>query len=1179
MGGFLGFRDVIRTSMRLSKIKLAGFKSFVDPTTIEMPSNLIGIVGPNGCGKSNTIDAVRWVMGESSAKHLRGGSMEDVIFSGSSARKPVAQASVELVFDNTSGSLGGEYAQYAEISVRRQVTREGQSHYFLNSSRCRRRDITDIFLGTGLGPRSYAIIEQGMISRLIEAKPEEIRVYLEEAAGISKYKDRRRETENRIRHTRENLDRLNDLSEEIEKQVDRLKRQSETAEKYKVLKGQERQLRAQLLVLGWRDFQVKAQSQKESVRDWELKLEEASVALRKHEADIESRREQHLELNDHFNKVQGQYYKLGADISRLEQTIQHARDTKRRQEQELVQATQAWQEANTHIEQDQVKLAEVKQQLAEDEPEYLRLSDLQSESGVSLELSEEKMIAWQQRWDHYNKQNHQLTQQAQIERTRAEQLERYVTQHKQRQGRIEAELGQVDIPALELALEQALEEEQLASEQLAEKQTAFDELDRRIKQLRGEMESGEQALAARQKVFQGLNNQLMALEAVNKAALNTSSSSFSDWLNRQGLSSKPRLAQELEVEAGWEKAVQVVLHRSLEAICIDHLDEFRGGLDDRPEGDLVLLEAGASGQGQAGSLLAKVHTQSADLSWLESVYTAETLQEALQRREGLSMTESIVTRDGFWVGRHWLRVGGQAEGDIGILEREREIKRLQIKHAEAQAQLESGESDHQIQAEMVRTAATQREQLQKELNNSHREQVHKSAQVRDKRSRLEQATERQRRVAQEMAELREQIEQGVLDIEESRAAHAQAMEALESLAADGDQLSQERDRLQSQLSDTRIEEKQHREQAQQIAVRLEALRTSQASLEQNIARMQSQLVHTSTRREELEALLLAADEPMDEHTQSLEALLESRLHVEQELSAARDAVEMLEKQLRQLEQDRLRAESTVNEVREQLNQAKFAVQESQVRGATLLEQITASGYDKDRLLAELAPNVSSTDYEARLNEAVARIERLGPINLAAIDEYQEQLKRQELIEQQHKDITDALETLERAIAKIDRETKSKFKETFDQVNTGLQGLFPRLFGGGQASLELTGDNLLDTGVSIMARPPGKRVSHIQLLSGGEKALTAVALVFAFFELNPAPFCMLDEVDAPLDDANVGRFCDLVREMSDRVQFIFITHNKATMELSSQLMGVTMNEPGVSRLVSVDVQEAARMATA
>jgi len=1169
--------------MRLSRIKLAGFKSFVDPTTIDLPSNLVGIVGPNGCGKSNTIDAVRWVMGESSAKYLRGESMDDVIFTGSSSRKPVGQASVELIFDTADGAVGGEYAAYSEISVKRQVSRDGQSVYLLNGRRCRRRDITDIFLGTGLGPRSYAIIEQGMISRVIEAKPEELRVYLEEAAGISKYKERRRETENRIRHTRENLERLDDLREEVDRQLERLARQSRTAEKYKALKAEERRLRAELLGLRFVG-QGEALARREAASsELQTALERAIAAQRSAESQIEKDRQAHVAANDGFNQVQGRFYRVGADISRAEQTIQHARETRQRQEQELRQVQRAWQEASEHIEQDRARLAELDAGMADDAPALDRSQAGQRAANACLAGAESDMLDWQTRWEDYGRRSAEPAQQAQVERSRMEQLERHMGQLEQRAQKLAEEHRGVDCSALQMQVEDlivaevdAAERLPVCEEALEQARAALGEVRERQAALRGELDEHRGEL-------QRQRGRLASLEALQQAALADDDAAVGSWLAGRGLDAAPRLAQRIGVAAGWERAAEAVLGRHLDALCVADIDAHAGALGELDSGSLTLVEDGrAASSGSDGDRrLADVVTGPLSLAGLlAGVYLAEDLPAALARRAGLAPGESVVSRCGAWLGCDWLHIErGAADAGEGVLAREGEIAALRGSTAAAESHIAGLESAAGDADAALQGAERRRDEAQQAVNAAQRGHAEARARLDGQRLRLEQQQTRAARLGEELAENTEQLEGDREALLLARERRAEALAAMQRLAEEREALQAERERLREALDSAREAAREQSDAGQQIALRMESMRAARAATEQNLARMQGQLDQLVERREQLQAQLGGAEVPLVEEQERLAGLLESRVEVEMELAEARAAVEAVEARLREHEQRRLGDEREAERARDKLHEARLAAREVKVRLQTLTEQIIEAGQQPEKLLRELPEEGDIDAWVKRLEALEQRIARLGPINLAAIDEYREQSTRKEYLDSQHADISQALDTLEGAIAKIDRETRARFKETFDQVNGRVQALFPRLFGGGHASLELTGDDLLNTGVSIMARPPGKKVTNIHLLSGGEKALTAVALVFAFFELNPAPFCMLDEVDAPLDDANVGRFCELVREMSERVQFIFITHNKATMELSEQLMGVTMYEPGVSRLVSVDVQEAARLAGA
>jgi len=1163
--------------MRLSKIKLAGFKSFVDPTTIEFPSNLNGIVGPNGCGKSNTIDAVRWVMGESSAKHLRGASMDDVIFSGSSSRKPVGQASVELIFDNSEGKLEGPYATFTEISAKRMVTRDGQSKYFLNGSKCRRRDIADLFLGTGLGPRSYAIIEQGMISRLIDAKPEELRSFLEEAAGISKYKERRRETETRIRHTRENLERLDDLREEIDKQLERLQRQSRTAEKYKELKIDERRLKAEHLALRWKELHGQMENREQAIEEQETRLQEVIAEQRAVESELETLREQRVEQNESLNAVQARFYSLGSEISRIEQTIQHEKEILSRQKNDLNELESALGEIQESLQSDREQLEEIDLVLSEAEPKLEMQRESQQAVNEHLHEAEQAMQEWQSAWDQHNEEAAQPSQTAQVERTRMEQLEKHVLQLKQRQEKVEEEKRKVVGDDLEIELEQLREQSETAEMKKSEMQDKVSDV---IDQIRNQREKSTQFSQEEDGLRRQLNEsrgRLASLEALQKAALGKNENAVGGWLEKHGLSNNSRLAENIEVDAGWEKAAETVLGSHLEAVCVDGMDSVAQVLGDLNQGNLNLFDTSASAtlKDESASLTSKIKSSVSLAGILNGVKTADDLNQALAMRVSLNANESVITADGIWLGQSWLRVARDKDEKSGVLAREQEIKELQQLIEEQDMTLE--ELDVQIQdaRAQLQNLEQQREQWQAELNNIHSQCSQIQAQLTSGQSKLEQLLSRNQNLQEESVEITKNIERQQDEMEEARRKRNEAMTQMESLSRERDELTGKRESLQNQLLEARSKAQSERESVHELAIQIESRRTLKRNLEQNIERMARQLESQQQRREELTESLQTVQSG-DDKAQELETLLEERLQVEEQLTEARRSVESIDNSLRQLEQKRNEFDQKSQMIRSSLEQARLNTSEVKVRSQTVQEQLAETDFKAEDLLEELGEDASIDAWSRKVEEIAQRISRLGPINLAAIEEFEEQNKRKEYLDSQHGDIIEALETLEAAIAKIDKETRTKFKDTYEHVNARIQEMFPRLFGGGQAYLELTGDDLLDTGVVVMARPPGKRISHIQLMSGGEKALTAVALVFAIFELNPAPFCMLDEVDAPLDEANVGRFCSLVKAMSKTVQFIFITHHKVTMEMAHTMSGVTMREAGVSRLVSVDIEEAAKM---
>jgi chromosome segregation protein len=1167
--------------MRLSKIKLSGFKSFVDPTSIPLPSNLIGVVGPNGCGKSNVIDAVRWVMGETSAKHLRGDSMADVIFNGSSARKPVGQASIELLFDNSDNTIKGEYAQYNEISVRRVVSRDGQSQYYLNGTRCRRRDITGIFLGTGLGPRSYSIIEQGMISRLIEAKPEDLRVFLEEAAGISKYKERRRETENRIRHTRENLDRLTDLRDELGKQLDRLQRQSRAAEKYKELKQEERLLKGQLTALRWKDLDSQAGVLEQQIRERETAYEEQIAKQRAIEANIEKLRDQHVEATETFNEVQGRYYSVGGDIARIEQSIQHANERRAEQEEELQAAERSWIESETHLASDRRKIEELKQSLEQLQPDLERTRSVQEASAATLDESEQAMQDWQANWDEFNLRSAEPVRAAEVERTHITNLENQHVQNEQRLERLRDEHQHLSHEGLEQEIAERLQQVTEYSEQIAELQ---ERLQQQLQSIESARETSHQLttqLDEQRSQLQSMKGRYSSLEALQQAALGKTEQDVVQWLSKNGFENAQRLAQGLKVAEGWERAVECALGFQLEAVCVNDLDAAAGHLAGLERGSLTLFDTNSSQGANNTGNLASALSDKVDSSWslapvLAGVYAVDTLNEALSLRSRLATHESVITRNGEWVGANWLRVARDADEKAGVLHREQELKELAAAIESLASEVEVAEARRTESREQLKQLETERETVQQSLNQAARAQAEVQAQLSGRQARLDQMRNRSQGIEQEISELEQQREQNQDDTRQARERLEQAVADMENLEQQRATLTQQRDQLRSSLEQARETARADRDAAHEIRLKTETMSTELASTEQSLERMERQLTQVGERREALKLALAEGEAPLAQMKDELEQLLEDRMAVEEELGAARRAVEELEHTIRNEDAERHKVEKDAQDIRNSLDSIRMTWQELKVRRQTLVEKLGETGQTLESLFESMPEEAEEQSWAEQVERIENRIQRLGPINLAAIEEFQTESERKEYLDAQHADLVEALETLENAIRKIDKETRTRFKETFDNVNAGFKELFPRLFGGGHAYLELTGDDLLDTGVTVMARPPGKRNSTIHLLSGGEKALTAVSLVFSIFQLNPAPFCMLDEVDAPLDDANVGRFCDMVREMSDKVQFIIITHNKITMELANQLNGVTMHEPGVSRLVAVDIDEAARM---
>lgn len=1169
--------------MRLKSIKLAGFKSFVDPTTVLLPTNLSAVVGPNGCGKSNVIDAVRWVMGESSAKYLRGESITDVIFNGSTGRQPIGQASVELIFDNSDASLGGEYAQYAEISIKRLVTRDAQSNYYLNNTRCRRRDIVDIFLGTGLGPRSYAIIEQGTISRLIEAKPDELRVYLEEAAGISKYKERRRETELRIGHTRDNLARLTDLRDELGKQLDHLQRQAQTAEKYKILKEEERLLKGQLITLRWDGLSTQLGEQIRFIRENELRLEALQTEQRSIDTEIEQKRHEQSEFQEAFNEVQSRFYQLGAEIARLEQSLQHLRERRKQLENDLTQAETALAELNEHLTQEQRQILTQQNYLTELSPQLEEAQVAANAAQQTLSQSEQALQQWQKQWDEFTRQSSEVSQTASVQQTRIQHLEQRLQATQQRLSRLVEEQGQLSTQQNEEQVAKLQSQIADVNAKLQEQQAKLQETLEQIKQQRQTNQQRQVQLDQARNQVQTLRGRKASLEALQQAALGQRNNSVVEWLKQNELSENARLAQTLKVSEGWERAVETVLGMYLEAVCVKDITSITHLLSSLTKGTLTCFNtdyksANTLSRQDRLSLADKVNADASLQTLLGSVYVVENLEEAIALTSSLSAHESVITPEGIWFGPNWLRVSRDKDERAGVLQRERELSDLEQQISQAVASVEQLQVQLQTDVSQLQHFEEERERLQKSQGELARQQSDLTAQARIEQSKIDQAKQRHLRLTQEHQELQQQQEADQAQLQQTRDVWQQAMQQMDRFADQRETLAGEKEGLQQNLLNARQQMQSTQAAMHELNVALRTTKVQLESLQQGEQRNQQQFTQLQQRCETLKQAYADTTQPIAEAEQQLELLLTQRVAVEADFTAQRQELSTYEHALQTLEKNRQICEQNLQAVRSQLEQYRLDQQTWQVKQQNFQEQVNELGFVLEEVKQAMPDEANESEWEQQLQKTTQRIDRLGAINLAAIEEFSQQSERKNYLDAQDADLNQALATLEDAIRKIDRETRTRFKETYDKVNGSFQDLFPRIFGGGSATLELTGEDLLETGMAVMARPPGKRNSTIHLLSGGEKALTAIALVFSIFQLNPAPFCMLDEVDAPLDDANIGRFCTLVKEMSEKVQFVFISHNKLAMEMANQLIGVTMHEPGVSRLVSVDIAEAMAMAT-
>ncbi|RUO40502.1 chromosome segregation protein SMC [Aliidiomarina taiwanensis] len=1153
--------------MRLKYIRLTGFKSFVDSTKVAFPEQMTCIVGPNGCGKSNVIDAVRWVLGESSAKNLRGDAMTDVIFNGSTARKPVSQASVELVFDNTERRLQGEFADYNEVSVKRQVSREGQSVYFLNGTKCRRRDITDLFLGTGLGPRSYAIIEQGMISRLIESRPQELRVFIEEAAGISKYKERRKETENRIARTRENLERLTDVREELGKQLAKLQRQAASARRYQTLKAEERRLRSELQALRWLHYQQQCDRVEQELTSQEVELEKWQAEQRGSERGQTELREQEQALQDTVEQTQAQFYQVSSQVTSLEQDIRYQRQlAQQRAEQAATYARNATQLAE-ELAAEQALCDEL-QGTGEDLQQQLLVAEEQSILvNEQREEADMRYQDWREDWQSLRDTQSQLTERSAVLQAERRATTELMTQGQQRRQQLADELATLqhqdtkalDVFRSELEQQQALLEEansQLA--QLQEQQQGYEQASQTLQQQ-------EQALAGQQHQLEG---QRGSVEHLLRSQEPQELPALKAWLEQHP--SIGVLRDFLQVPNEWLAATETLLQHWLAAPVFSEQPSQWPVAVDRP---LLAFTPGL--EWPTESLALQLGAKAQQLALLQGVAVATdeaTAKQLLEQPEW----HTVALTDGRVLGRGW--VLGRPDDADSQLVWQQEAERLDAALAELKTQRSALAQELAAHQQVQAENASRLQQVQQQVNTVQQEVAR--SQERLLSAERDFAREQARKVALEeeqhtleerwlalMAE-QESIEQRQIELEQDEADYGPRIEAAE----------QRGETLQQQLQSAQQAVVESQQQVHRLQLESQQVQSKRQHLEQQIQRLKEQQERLAEQRQALSQETDTESEVLLLEEQLAEALLQ-REDVEQRLLLEKESLAAVQERLGVLQKGQSAVLEQIVKQRERVEASKLELAASRERGHALLDTFNELGVSLKDVLANLPEEAEEKKWQQALDTCSSKIAQLGAINLAAIEEVEAQAERQAYLDAQHEDLQASLDILEEAIKKIDRETRTRFKHTFDQVNADLQRLFPKVFSGGMAYLELTDDDLLETGVTIMARPPGKKNSTIHLLSGGEKALTALALVFAIFRLNPAPFCLLDEVDAPLDDINVGRFCRLVQEMSESVQFIYISHNKIAMEMATHLVGVTMQEPGVSRLVAVDVEEALAIADA
>ena len=1181
--------------MRLNSIKISGFKSFADPTNFLLPGQLVGVVGPNGCGKSNIMDAVRWVLGESKASELRGESMQDVIFSGTTTRKQASRASVELVFENHDHRAGGQWNQYLEIAVKRVLTRDGTSSYYINNQPVRRRDVQDVFLGTGLGPRAYAIIGQGTISRIIESRPEELRLFLEEAAGVSKYKERRRETENRLSGTRENLTRVEDILRELNLNLEKLELQAEVAQQYHALQSEATLKQHQQ----WFLKRAEAEEQQTKVRLEGLQavndLEARMAELRHIESELETVRQAHYAAGDQVTQAQGKLYESTAEIGRLEAEIRYVIEGRQRVQQRLLalaeQITQ-WSERKDEAQFELENLAGA----GVDAQERAELLAAQvEEQAMLLPDLEDALRQAQARANEQRAAVVQVQQQIGVLAAEQRNINEQSRQLDSRYERLRADRNALAAPDearlahLHSQLEAAQEGAEFAQARLADLQDAVPQLDedRRTRQQAVNSESARQAdLSARMEALKALQEKLKT------------DGKLQPWLAQHGLDGLQGLWSRIHVESGWEHALEAALRERLGALEVGRLESVRGflgagagaGVGDVPPAKLVFfspplgaaapLPAGAGGLQRLADWL---RLQDAGLravlaDWLQGCYTAPSLDEALALRGQLQAGEAIYLPGGHAVTPHSVGFYAQDSEQSGLLARAQEIEHL-TKELRAQTLIAEEARSALLRAESSYADAAQR------LTSARREATetqNRAHELQVEHLRLSQLVEQTRARSEQIGADIAEIEAQLADLQERRVLAEAGFEELDMQLADTQerhaQLDERVIEAERQLNECREQQRRLERQAQEATFSQRSLEARRAELARTLDTASSQAAALADERmraqAELERLSDAAAQG------GLQDVLALKAEREAALAAERSAYDGLSAQLRVSDERRVQIERALEPLRARITEFQLKEQAARLgleQYGTLLQEAQA---DMAALAQSITDgNVRVAGLQGEMDRLRQAITALGAVNLAALDELAAARERKSFLDMQMADLTEAMQTLEDAIRKIDAETRELLSGTFDAVNRHFGRMFPELFGGGNARLIVTGDEILDSGVQVMAQPPGKKNQTIHLLSGGEKALTAIALVFAIFQLNPAPFCLLDEVDAPLDDANTERYAKLVSSMSKETQFLFISHNKIAMEMAEQLIGVTMQEQGVSRIVAVDMESALSMADA
>ncbi|NWF44800.1 chromosome segregation protein SMC [Hydrogenophaga sp. D2P1] len=1169
--------------MRLNSIKLSGFKSFAEPTNFMLPGQLVGVVGPNGCGKSNIMDAVRWVLGESKASELRGESMQDVIFNGTNNRKPASRSSVELVFDNADHRAGGQWGQFLEIAVKRVLTRDGTSSYYINNQPVRRRDVQDVFLGTGLGPRAYAIIGQGTISRIIESKPEELRLFLEEAAGVSKYKERRRETANRLADTRENLTRVEDILRELNANLDKLEKQAEVAARYNTLQAGATLKQHQLWFLKRSEAEADQIKVKTDAAQALNDLESRTADLRRVESELETIRQAHYAAGDQVNQAQGKLYEASAEVGKLEAEIRFVIEGRTRVEQRLVQLKEQMASWTTRSQDAGVELEQLAEAMVEAEEKSVVLAAQGEEQGAALPALEDGLRQAQNRANEQRGSVTQVQQQIQVLAAEQRNIEEQSRQLNQRRERLAADRNALAAPD-EARLLDAQSQLVVAQEAAELADAVLHELQDSVPQLDDDRRAAQQAVNQESAKQADLSARMEALKALQEKV--KTDGKLQPWLAKHGLDGLQGLWSRIHIETGWENALEAALRERLGALEVSRLEMVRSFGNDAPPAKLAFYSPSAVASGSAsGSGLKPLADwlrlndagQKALLGdWLQGCLTAASLDEAMAQRAQLQAGEVIYVPSGHAVSAHSVSFYAPDSEQAGLLARAQEIEHLE-KELRAQALIAEQARTALVRAEAAYSDASQRLVSARREGAETRGKAHELQVEALRLTQLaEQTRARSEQIAADLAEVDAQLE----DLQERRVTAEARFEELDMQLADcQERHAQFDDKVidaERALNAAREQQRSLERSAQEATFTLRSLQARQGELQRSLetAASQEKSLADEERRaaEELARLSAAAAEA------GLQNVLAVKLEREQTLGALRSQYDDLTMKLRASDEHRLKLERELDPLRQRITDFQLKEQAARLGVEQYSQQLEEAQADLAAVAQSITEgNVRLTGLQGEIDRMHREIQALGAVNLAALDELTAARERKTFLDAQSADLVEAMTTLEDAIKKIDAETRDLLGSTFNTVNEHFGRMFPELFGGGNARLVMTGEEILDAGVQVLAQPPGKKNQTIHLLSGGEKALTAIALVFAIFQLNPAPFCLLDEVDAPLDDANTERYARLVTSMSKQgTQFLFISHNKIAMEMAEQLIGVTMQEQGVSRIVAVDMESAAGM---